>query len=128
MNDQLQVPTQQIIPIRPIKPKKVISPNSLLGKRKDGKPAQRSCNSRQLKFITNHFLGMSDRKAALTAGYSESMANTASLHLRRNPLIAAEINRIVSENRKMDDFTPERIISNLTVIADANLADYYEYD
>jgi hypothetical protein len=123
-----QTISQQMIPIRPVKARKPLHPNSLVGKRKDGGPRQQEITPKQNRFITNHFLGMSDRQAALQAGYSESMANTASLSIRRNPIVAAEIRRITLENAELDDMTPAMIIHNVTIRANANLADYRGVD
>lgn len=128
MDEQIITQPQELLPVRVIKSKKPLSPLSLTGKRKDGAPKQQKLNTRQVKFIKNWLTGKSARKAALDAGYSESLANNASTDLLGNPQIADEIRRISQTSAKLREVTPEMIIDNLTRLATSNTLDYGEYE
>jgi phage terminase small subunit len=125
--DELIIADQEVLTIRPVKVRKPISPNSLIGKRKDGKPKEQKLTGKMKKFFKHWFIeGKSARSAALLAGYSPNTANVASSALAKNPTIVAEVRKVRQESAKLNEITNEMIIDNLTLVAESNIADYYD--
>lgn len=57
-------------------------------------------NPMQRAWIDAHLKGMSDKDAALAAGYSESTARTHGYRLRHHPLVVAELRKIEERLRE----------------------------
>jgi nitroreductase len=124
MNNNLDTASEEIIPLRPVKEQEA-SPSKALAIHA---PKLHKLQPRHFKFIDYFRAGSSARKAALLAGFSESMANNASILLLQNPLIAAEIQRQDQESATLQKIDPEQIYDAVSNLANSNMADYIELD
>jgi phage terminase small subunit len=65
-----------------------------------GQRAPKALNAKQRAWIDAHVKGMSDKDAALAAGYSEATARTHAYRLRHHPLVKAELAKIEERLRE----------------------------
>lgn len=79
---------------------------------------------KQKKFVEFFLRGMSCKQAALTAGYSASMAENASVAIRKHPTVAREIQRRLDEDYEELELTTKMIENNNRRMAEWNLLDY----
>lgn len=88
------------------------------------KPEEGLTRKRKL-FVEFHLRGLSDKEAALKAGYAASYAENA-WQIRQNPAVAAEIRRRMSEHFRQHELTTDEIIDRTRRIAEANVLDYVD--
>lgn len=65
-------------------------------------------------------------KAAREAGYSDSVAQQASITIRHHPQVAAEINRRLTEFYHREEVTTDTVLRTAWGLANSNLLDYFE--
>lgn len=65
-------------------------------------------------------------KAAREAGYSDSVAQQASITIRHHPQVAAEINRRLTEFYHREEVTTDTVLRTAWGLANSNILDYFE--
>lgn len=114
------------LPQRPIG--RLPIPEKYEGKGVKKSSVERSLTARQEKFINYYLAGKTPPEAARIAGYSESVAATASVTLLRNPAIYQEINQRARDKFKELEIDAEWILGQLGNVATANILDYGDID
>lgn len=105
------------IPLRPITRKK--KPSLRLP---DG---SKPLTTKQQRFVLFYRRGQNPTQAAISAGYSESVAKNACVELLQNPRVIEEILRQDSDYLSDEGLNdPKEMIKKTVIVARANIADY----
>jgi phage terminase small subunit len=81
---------------------------------------------KQKLFVEYWLTGLSDKEAALKAGYALSTAESACITVRKHPAVQREIRRRLSQHYKDFELTTDEIIESVRRLSDANLRDYVD--
>jgi len=79
---------------------------------------------KQKKFVENYLRGMTDKDAALKAGYAKSVADNAWIEIRNKPVVQRELRRRMDEQYRDEELTTDEIINGWRHVIDYNLLDY----
>lgn len=86
----------------------------------------RPLTRKQRLFVNYYLRGNNAAKSARMAGFSDSVANNATIELVRHPQVARAIQEKLNKAFQEIEITTERIIQETAVMATSNLADYSE--